>query len=123
MQGVRIACVGVSVSVTALVSVMSPLKVRARYQQKALDAGNKINVRIELKIHSSKVMTVIRNLHLVLMAGNRHQQVTCDVRILLLHHTLHLLLHIYAWGILQDLHFDMHSQCTRYKAGSVSCSS
>jgi len=30
-----------SVTVTALVSAMSPLKVKARYQQKALYAGNK----------------------------------------------------------------------------------
>ena len=31
---------------------MSPLKVKVRYQQKALDEGNKMNVGIELNIHS-----------------------------------------------------------------------
>ena len=54
MQGVRIVCGGVSVclcvcvfvSVTALVRAMSPLKVKVRYQQKALDEGNKMNVGI-----------------------------------------------------------------------------
>ena len=55
MQGVRIVCVCVFVCVcfcvsTALVSAMSPLKVKARYQQKALDTGNKMNVGIELKL-------------------------------------------------------------------------
>ena len=44
----------VSVTATALVSAMSPLKVKARYQQKALYAGNKMNVGIELKIHLSR---------------------------------------------------------------------
>ena len=52
--GVRIVCVDVSVclcvcvfvSVTALVRAMSPLKVKVRYQQKALDEGNKMNVGI-----------------------------------------------------------------------------
>ena len=59
---------------TALLSATSPLKVKTRYQQKALDAGNKMNVGIELKVLSPKIMTVIQNLHLVLMlmAGNRH---------------------------------------------------
>ena len=95
MQGVRIVCVGVSVSVSTLVRAMSPLKVKVRYQQKVLDTGNKMNVGIELKIHSSKVTTVIRNLHLVLMAGNRHQQVTSDVRRLPVHQALYLLLHMY----------------------------
>jgi len=52
-------CVCVCVSVTALVSAMNALKAKVRYQQKALNAGNKINVGIELKILSSKVMTVI----------------------------------------------------------------
>ena len=67
-------CLCVFVSVAALVSATSPLKVKARYQQKALDAGNKMNVGIELKVLSSKIMTVIQNLHLVLMlmAGNQH---------------------------------------------------
>jgi len=45
-------CVGVFESVATLVSAMSPLKVKARYQQKALDAGNKMNVGIELKVLS-----------------------------------------------------------------------
>ena len=65
-------CPCVFVSVAALESATSPLKVKARYQQKALDAGNKMNVGIELKVLSSKIMTVIQNLHLVLMlmAGN-----------------------------------------------------
>jgi len=38
---------------------MNALKAKVRYQQKALDAGNKINVGMELKILGSKVMTVI----------------------------------------------------------------
>ena len=45
---VIIACVCVCVSVTALVSTTNALKAKVRYQQKALDAGNKINVGIEL---------------------------------------------------------------------------
>ena len=49
----------VCVSVTALASVMNALKAKVRYQQKALDAGNKLNVGIELNILGSKVMTVI----------------------------------------------------------------
>ena len=65
-------CPCVFVSVAALVSAMSPLKVKVRYQQKALDTGNKMNVGIELKVLSSKIMTVIQNLDLVLMAGNRY---------------------------------------------------
>jgi len=52
-------CVCVCVRVTALVSTMNLLKAKVRYQQKALETGNKINVGIELKILSSKVMTVI----------------------------------------------------------------
>jgi len=47
------------VSVTALVSAMNALKAKVRYQQKALNAGNKINIGIELKILDLKVMTVI----------------------------------------------------------------
>ena len=76
-------CVCVCLSVTALASTTNALKAKVRYQQKALDAGNKINVGIELKILGSKVMTVISlpwNLYLALMAGNRHQQVTSVVR-------------------------------------------
>jgi len=38
---------------------MNALKAKVRYQQKALNAGNKINVGIELKFLGSKVMTVI----------------------------------------------------------------
>jgi len=59
------------------------LKAKVRYQQKALDAGNKINVGIELKILSSKVMTVISlpwNLQLALTARNRHRQVSSVIR-------------------------------------------
>ena len=47
------------VSVTALASAMNALKAKVRYQQKALTAGNKINIGIELKILDSKVTTVI----------------------------------------------------------------
>ena len=59
----------VCVSVTTLASATNALKVKVRYQQKVLDAGNKINVGIELKILGSKVMTVISlpwNLYLAL---------------------------------------------------------
>ena len=77
-------CLYVSVSVTTLVSTMNALKPKVRYQQKALDAGNKINVGIELKIILGlKTVTVISipwNLHLVLTEGNRHQQVASVVR-------------------------------------------
>jgi len=71
------------VSVTALASATNALKAKVRYQQKVLDAGNKINVGIELKILHSKVMTVISlpwNLYSALTAGNRRQQVTSVVR-------------------------------------------
>jgi len=44
------------VSVTAVVSTVSPLIGRVRYQQKVLDIGNKMNMGIELKILGSKVM-------------------------------------------------------------------
>ena len=70
------------VSVTALASATNALKAKVRYQQKALDAGNKIKVGMELKILGSKVMTVISllwNLYLALTAGNRRQQVTSVV--------------------------------------------
>ena len=40
----------VCVSFTTLAGAMSPLKSTVRYQQKALDVGNKINIGIELKI-------------------------------------------------------------------------
>jgi len=49
------ACVCVCVSVSALVSAMNALKAKVRYQQKALDAGNKINIGIELKISVQKL--------------------------------------------------------------------
>jgi len=35
-------------SVTSLVGATSSLKAKVRYQQKALDVGNKINIVIEL---------------------------------------------------------------------------
>ena len=76
-------CVFVSVYVTVLASATNALKAKVRYQQKALDAGNKMNVEIELKILGLKVMTVISlpwNLYLVLTAGNQRQQVTSVVR-------------------------------------------
>ena len=80
------ACVCVScvcVSVTTLVSATNASKAKVRCQQKALNAGNKINIGIKLKIHGSKVLAVIslpQNFHLVLMVGNRCQQVTSVVR-------------------------------------------
>jgi len=52
-------CVCVNVSVTTLASAMNALKAKVRYQQKALNAGNKMNVGIELKFLGSKVMTVV----------------------------------------------------------------
>jgi len=76
-------CLSVCLSVTALASATNALKAKVRYKQKALDAGNKINVGIELKILTSKVMTVISlrwNLYLALTAGNRRQQVASVVR-------------------------------------------
>ena len=45
-------------SVTTLVSATNPLKAKVRYQQKVFGEGNKINVRIELKILGLKVMPV-----------------------------------------------------------------
>ena len=42
----RCVCVFVCVSVTALASAMNALKAKVRYQQKALNTGNKINVGI-----------------------------------------------------------------------------
>ena len=47
----------VCVSVTTLASATNALKAKVRYQQKALDAGNKVNVGIELEILGSKVMS------------------------------------------------------------------
>ena len=47
------------VSVTALTGIMSPLKAKVRSQQKALNEGNKLNVGIELKILSLKVVSII----------------------------------------------------------------
>ena len=53
-------CLCVCVSVTTLASTTDALKPKVRYQQKALDAGNKINVGIELKIFLGlKTVTVI----------------------------------------------------------------
>ena len=49
----------VCVSVTALASATNALKAKVRYQQKALDAGNIINVGIELKILGSKVIELL----------------------------------------------------------------
>jgi len=49
------------------------IKAKVKYQQKALDAGNKINGGIELKSLGTKVMTVVSlpwNLYLALTAGN-----------------------------------------------------
>ena len=83
-----------------LASATNALKAKVRYQQKALDAGNKINVGIELRILGSKVMTVISlpwNLYLALTAGNRRQQVTTVVRRISLVRQalrLHLRLHL-----------------------------
>jgi len=87
-------CVSVCVSVTALANATNALEAKVRYQQKALDAGNKRNVGIELKILGSNVVTVISlpwNLYLVLLAGNRRQQVTSVVtRISLVYQALRL---------------------------------
>jgi len=47
------------VSVTALAIAKYVLKAKVRYQQKALDTGNKVDVGIELKILGSKVTTVV----------------------------------------------------------------
>ena len=76
-------CVRLCVSVTTLASAMNVLKAKVRCQQKALNAGNKINIGIKLKILDSKVLTVIslpQNFHLALIAGNQCQQVTSVVR-------------------------------------------
>ena len=87
-------CVSVCVYVTALANATNALEAKVRYQQKALDAGNKRNVGIELKILGSNVVTVISlpwNLYLVLLAGNRRQQVTSVVtRISLVYQALRL---------------------------------
>ena len=47
------------VSVTTLVGATSPLKAKVKYQQKAFNIRNKMNVGIELKILGTKVMTAI----------------------------------------------------------------
>ena len=44
-------------SVTTPVSATNALKAKVRYQQKALNVGNKIDVGIELNLLSSKVIT------------------------------------------------------------------
>ena len=49
-------CVCVCVSVTALVSATNALIAKVRYQQKALNTGNKINVGIELKFLGSNII-------------------------------------------------------------------
>ena len=81
------------VSVTALTGITSPLKAKVKSQQKALDERNKLNVGIELKILSLKVMTIIslpRNIHSALTAGIQSQQVTSVVRRrLLVYQVLH----------------------------------
>ena len=58
-MGAKPGPVCVCVSVTALAGATSPLKAKVRYQQKAHDIGNKTNLGIELKILSSKFMTVV----------------------------------------------------------------
>ena len=65
-------CVCVCASVTALASATNASKAKVRYQQKALNAGNKINVGIELKILGSKVMTVTRHTHAQCGLTQRH---------------------------------------------------
>ena len=78
-RGSSTHCVCVCVCVTTLANATSPLKAKVRYQQKAFDVGNKINIGIKLKILSSKVVTGInlpRTLHSALMPGNRRQPVT-----------------------------------------------
>jgi len=52
-RGFKAHCV--CVTVTALASAMNPLKAKIRYQQKAVDIDNKINIGTELKILKSKV--------------------------------------------------------------------
>jgi len=51
-------CLCVRVSVTGLAGAISCLKAKVRYQQKTLDAGNKMNVGTELKIFSSTVISL-----------------------------------------------------------------
>jgi len=82
----------VYLSVTALASATNALKSRSKVPTESTRCGNKINVGLELKILSLKVMTVNSlpwNLHLALTAGNQCQQVTSVVRRLLVMH-LHL---------------------------------
>ena len=49
-------------SVTALAGATRTLQAQLRYQKKALDTRIKTNVGIELKVLSSKVMTVVAHL-------------------------------------------------------------
>ena len=53
-----IVCLSVCLSVTALAGATRTLRPQLRYQKKALDTRIKLNLGIELKILSSKVMTV-----------------------------------------------------------------
>ena len=72
-------CLCVCVSATALAGATRTLRAQLRYQKKALDTRIKINVGIELKVLSSKVMTVCsspRKLQWVLLAETRHHQAT-----------------------------------------------
>ena len=52
-----IVCADVSVFLLLLAGAMSPLKSKLSYQRKALDMRNKLNVGIELKILTLKVMS------------------------------------------------------------------
>ena len=52
-------CVCLCVSVTAPASATNALKAKVRYQQKALDAGNKINVGIKLKFSVRKLWQLL----------------------------------------------------------------
>ena len=72
-------CLSVCLSVTVLAGAVCTLRARPRYQKKALDVRNKINIAIWIKMFSSRVMTVFsspRKLYLVLVPQNRHQRVT-----------------------------------------------
>ena len=61
-----IVCADVSVFLLLLAGAMSPLKSKLSYQRKALDMRNKLNVGIELKILTLKVMSyqlTMKSLH------------------------------------------------------------
>ena len=75
-------CLCVCLSVTVLTGTAGTWRAKLRYQQKALDVTNKINIGILLKLFSLTVTTVFsspRKLYLVLMPQNRHQLVTIAV--------------------------------------------